>query len=171
MDFRALPERLAGVRAEIARRQADRGWSHPVTLVAVTKGFGLDAVTAALGAGVRDLGENRVQEALGKIDTPAGAQATWHMIGHLQRNKAKQIPGRFAAVHSIDSAPLAAELERRAGEANTTLRALGQENVAGGAQKSRCAPEEAPALAKGGATHPHPRLGGLMTGAPPTSHR
>lgn len=168
MDFRALPERLARVRAEIARRQADRGWTHPVTLVAVTKGFGLDAVEAALGAGLLELGENRIQEALSKIDTPTGARATWHLIGHLQRNKARHVPGRFALVHSIDSEPLAAELERRAAEANVTLRVLVQVNVAGEAQKSGCAPEGTQGLAKAVAAQPHLRLEGLMTVAPLT---
>src|SRR6266702_540620 len=72
MNFGALPERLAHVRAEIARRQAIAGRTHPVTNVAVMKGFGMDAVAAALDAGLTDLGENRVQEALDKIDTPAG---------------------------------------------------------------------------------------------------
>ncbi len=124
MDFRALPERLAHVRAEIARRQQAGGWTHPVTLVAVTKGFGLDAVEAALAAGLTELGENRVQEALEKIDTPAGARATWHLIGHLQRNKAKQVPGRFAHVHSVDSTVLALELEQRAAERGVTQRVL-----------------------------------------------
>src|SRR5437588_481316 len=85
MNFGALPERLAHVRAEIARRQAIAGRTHPVTIVAVTKGFGLDAVEAALGAGLADVGENRVQEALAKLDTPAGRRATWHLIGDLQR--------------------------------------------------------------------------------------
>src|SRR2546427_11089374 len=94
MNFGALSERLAHVRGEIARRQAAAGWTHPVTIVAVTKGFELDAVEAALAAGLTDLGENRVQEALAKIDTPAGGRATWHLIGHLQRNKAKHVPGR-----------------------------------------------------------------------------
>src|SRR5437879_1543452 len=89
MNFGALPERLAHVRTEIARRQAAAGRTHPVTIVAVTKGFGLDAVAAARAAGLTDLGENRVQEALEKIDAPAGRGATWHLIGHLQRNKAK----------------------------------------------------------------------------------
>ncbi|HUL04057.1 MAG TPA: YggS family pyridoxal phosphate-dependent enzyme [Gemmatimonadales bacterium] len=168
MDFRALPERLERVRAEIARRQADRGWTHPVTLVAVTKGFGLDAVEAALAAGLSDLGENRIQEALSKIDTPIGARATWHMIGHLQRNKAKHVPGRFALVHSIDSEPLAAELERRAGEANVTLRVLVQVNVAGEEQKSGVALQAARVLAKAVAAHPHLKLEGLMTVAPLT---
>jgi pyridoxal phosphate enzyme (YggS family) len=168
MDFGALPERLAHVRAEIARRQAAAGWSHPVTIVAVTKGFGLEAVDAALAAGVTDLGENRVQEALAKIDTPAGRRATWHLIGHLQRNKAKDVPGRFALVHSLDSAALAEELERRAATHGATVRALLQVNVAGETQKSGCAPAEAAALAKRVAGLPHLALEGLMTIAPLT---
>jgi pyridoxal phosphate enzyme (YggS family) len=168
MDFRALPERLAHVRTEIARRQQAGGWSHPVTLVAVTKGFGLDAVEAALAAGLTELGENRVQEALEKVDTPAGARATWHLIGHLQRNKAKHVPGRFALVHSVDSAGLATELERRVAERGGTQRVLVQVNVAGEAQKSGCAPGEAPALARAVAALAHVKLEGLMTVAPLT---
>jgi PLP dependent protein len=168
MDFRSLPERLAQVRAEIVRRQAAGGWTHPVTVVAVTKGFGLDAVAAALAAGLADLGENRVQEAIEKIDATTGRGAVWHMIGHLQRNKARQIPGRFALVHSVDSEPLAAELERRAAEQSVTVRVLIQVNVAAEAQKSGCAPAEAPALARAAAAHAHLKLEGLMTVAPLT---
>jgi len=115
MDFGALPERLAHVRAEIARRQAPAGRTDPVTIVAVTKGFGLEAVEAALAAGLADVGENRVQEALEKLDTPVGRQAKWHLVGHLQRNKAKHVAGRFALIHSVDSAELAEELDKRAG--------------------------------------------------------
>ena len=168
MDFRALPERLAHVRAEIVRRQAAGGWTHPVTLVAVTKGFGLDAVAAALAAGLTDLGENRVQEAIEKIDASPGRGAQWHMIGHLQRNKARHIPGRFVLVHSVDSEPLAAELERRAAEQDVALRVLLQVNVAGEAQKSGCDPAEAPGLARTVAGQPHLKLEGLMTVAPLT---
>ncbi len=168
MDFRALPERLAQVRAAVARHQAAGGWTHPVSLVAVTKGFGLDAVEAALAAGLTDLGENRVQEALEKIDTPAGARATWHMIGHLQRNKAKQVPGRFALVHSVDSAALATELARRAGDRGVKQRVLLQVNVAREPQKSGCSPDEAPALARAIAGLSSLALEGLMTVAPLT---
>jgi pyridoxal phosphate enzyme (YggS family) len=168
MDFPALPERLAQVRAEIARRQLAGGWTHPVTLVAVTKGFGLDAVAAALAAGLTDLGENRIQEAIGKIDAPAGRGAAWHMIGHLQRNKARSVPGRFALVHSVDSEALAAELERRAAEQSVTVRVLLQVNVAGETQKSGCKPAVAPALARAVSGHPHLALEGLMTVAPLT---
>ena len=166
MNFAALPERLAHVRAEIARRQAAGGWTHPVTIVAVTKGFGLDAVAAARAAGLTDLGENRVQEALQKIDTPAGRGATWHLIGHLQRNKAKHVPGRFALVHSLDSLALAAELDKRAAAQGVRVRALLQVNVAEEAQKAGCSPAEAPELAKQLAALPHLALEGLMTIAP-----
>ena len=166
MNFGALPERLAHVRAEIARRQAVAGRTHPVTIVAVTKGFGLDAVEAALAAGLTDLGENRVQEALEKLDTPAGRRATWHLIGHLQRNKAKLVAGRFALVHSVDSNALAEELDKRAGAQGARQRVLLQVNVAGEAQKSGCAPAEAPAVARRVAALPHLTLEGLMTIAP-----
>ena len=168
MTFAALPERLAHVRAEIARRQEAAGRTAPVTIVAVMKGFGLDAVEAALEAGLTDLGENRVQEALEKLDSAAGRRATWHLIGHLQRNKAKHVAGRFALVHSVDSVALADELDRRAagGGQGVKQRVLLQVNVAGEMQKSGCAPGEAQALARHAAGLPHLSLEGLMTIAP-----
>jgi hypothetical protein len=166
MNFASLPERLAHVRVEIARRQAVTGRGDPVTIVAVTKGFGPEAVAAAVAAGLVDLGENRVQEALAKLDTPAGRRATWHLIGHLQRNKAKQVPGRFALVHSLDSAALAEDLDRRAAAHAAPLAVLIQVNVAGEAQKSGCAPAEVAALARRVAALSHLTLGGLMTIAP-----
>lgn len=161
MSFEALPERLAQVRGEIARRAAQ-----PVTIVAVTKGFGVDAVLAAVAAGLLDVGENRVQEALEKqagLGTrDSGVGIRWHLIGHLQRNKAKLVPGRFEVVHSIDSLALATELDKRASD----LRVLLQVNVAGEEQKSGCALDEAPELARHIATLGQLRLEGLMTMAP-----
>ena len=168
MSFEGLAGRLAHVRAEIAQRQARGGWSHPVTIVAVTKGFGIDAVQAALDAGLADIGENRVQEALDKIASPVGPRATWHLIGHLQRNKAKLVPGRFAVVHSLDSAELAAELAKRAAAAGGKQRVLVQVNVAGEAQKSGCAPADVPALARRVSAESALALEGLMTLAPLT---
>ena len=168
MSFEGLAAHLAHVRAEIARYQARGGWSHPVTIVAVTKGFGVDAVQAALEAGLPDIGENRVQEALEKMATPVGPRATWHLIGHLQRNKAKLVPGRFALVHSLDSGELAAELAKRAAAAGVRQRVLLEVNVAGEAQKSGCAPAEAPALARHIAAEGALALEGLMTLAPLT---
>ena len=171
MNFGGLPERLARVRAEIARRQATAGRTEPVTIVAVTKGFGLDAVEAAFAAGLTDVGENRVQEALEKLDTPAGRRAAWHLVGHLQRNKAKYVAGRFALIHSLDSAELAEELDKRAAGHGAKQRVLLQVNVAGEAQKSGCAPADAPRLAHRIAAQPRLALEGLMTIAPFTDHQ
>ncbi len=170
MNFAGLPERLALVRAEIARRQAATGWTHPVTIVAVTKGFGPDAVTAARAAGLSDVGENRVQEALDKMAQVADPGVVWHLIGHLQRNKAKSVTARFALVHSIDSLELAEELARRttAHAAGTRQRVLVQVNVAGEVQKSGCALDAAPALVRGVAALEGLALEGLMTMAPLT---
>jgi hypothetical protein len=168
MSFADLPARLAHVRAEIARWQAAGGWTHPVTIVAVTKGLGGDALAAALDAGLTDIGENRVQEGLAKMDSPLASRVTWHLIGHLQRNKAKLVPGRFAVVHSLDSLELARELDRRAAAGGHVVRVLVQVNVAGEAQKSGCAPAEAPALARAAVTLGALRLEGLMTMAPLT---
>jgi len=163
MSFAALPERLAQVRAEIARRQSAGGWTHPVTIVAVTKGFGPDAVTAALGAGLADIGENRVQEALDKMDRVTAPGVRWHLIGHLQRNKARAVAGRFDLIHALDSIELARELERRC---TTVQRVLLQVNVARESQKSGCTPEEAPDLARQIAALANLQLNGLMTMAP-----
>jgi len=164
MGFEALPERLAQVRAVLAQRAAQ-----PVTIVAVTKGFGTDAVRAALAAGIADIGENRVQEAVQKQDE-LGAGGTglgirWHLIGHLQRNKARLVVGRFDIVHSLDALELATELNRRL---QAPLRVLLQVNVAGESQKSGCAPDETPALARQVAAMEHLQLEGLMTMAPLT---
>jgi hypothetical protein len=170
MEFGDLPARLAGIREEITRRQAASGWTHPVTLVAVTKGFGPDAVRAALAAGLDDVGENRVQEALAKMDAvhAAGLRPRWHLIGHLQRNKAKAVPGRFALVHSVDTEDLARELDRRAAAAGERVRVLLQVNLAAEAQKSGCAPQDAPVLAAAVAGCEALALEGLMTMAPLT---
>src|SRR3989454_1700630 len=109
MSFEALAERLDQVRATIAKLTP-----HPVTIVAVTKGFDTDAVRAALDAGLPDVGEKRVQEALQKQDELRDLTgARWHLLGHLQCNKARAIVGRFELVHSLDSLELAAELHRR----------------------------------------------------------
>src|SRR5919112_5496962 len=116
MEFPGLPARLAVVRETVAQRQAASGWSHPVRIVAVTKTHGPDAVRAAVAAGLTDIGENRVQEAMEKQHALADVRADWHLIGTLQRNKARHAVGRFALIHSVDRLDLAAELDRRAPE-------------------------------------------------------
>ena len=168
MSFPDLASRLAAVRAEIARRRAAGGWSHDVTIVAVTKGFGIDAVRAAHAAGLADVGENRVQEALGKMAEWPDAPVAWHLVGHLQRNKAKLVAGRFTLVHSLDSAELAEELARRTASQGIRQRVLLQVNVAGEEQKSGCAPADAPGFARRIATLEPLVFDGLMTLAPLT---
>jgi pyridoxal phosphate enzyme (YggS family) len=135
-----------------------------VTIVAVTKGFGVDAIRAATAAGLADIGENRVQEALDKQEQLRAERGIrWHLIGHLQRNKAKFVPGRFELVHSLDSLALAQELSRRA---TSSVRVLLQVNIAGEEQKSGCPPEDARPLARQIAALANLRLEGLMTLAP-----
>lgn len=105
MPFPGLAERVADARARIRAAVARGGHGQDVTIVAVTKTHGPDAVRAAYETGLRDVGENKVQEALrkmGEVDVPV----RWHLIGHLQRNKVKSLE-RFALLHSLDSARLA----------------------------------------------------------------
>jgi pyridoxal phosphate enzyme (YggS family) len=113
MHFPGLPARLAAVRDAVARHQEVGGWSHGVRIVAVTKTHGPEAVRAALAAGIREVGENRVQEALQKQEALLDVSVGWHLVGTLQRNKAKHAAGRFVLIHSVDRADLAAEIDRR----------------------------------------------------------
>jgi pyridoxal phosphate enzyme (YggS family) len=168
MSFEALPGNLARVREEIAQVQAREGVSGEVTLVAVTKGHGAAAARAAAGAGLADLGENRIREALGKLDELTELRVRWHLIGHLQTNKAKFVPGRFAMVHSVDSVRVADALARSMERHDPAARldVLLQVNVAGEEQKSGCPPEETAGLIQHVAGLPALELRGLMTMAP-----
>jgi pyridoxal phosphate enzyme (YggS family) len=127
-------ERLARVSARIAAagRNPDE-----VAIVAVTKGFGVEACREAMAAGMRLLGENRVQEALPKMEAVTGAQ--WHLIGHLQTNKVKQAVGRFALIQSVDSVHLAEAIARH----DPKQAVLVEVNIAREPQKSGVAPEQA----------------------------
>lgn len=129
MRFSDLPERLREVRDRIDAAVQRGGRGQPVTVVAVTKTHGPEAVDAALQAGLRDVGENRVQEALKKMDAVRGA-VRWHLIGHLQRNKAKYA-SRFDLVHSIDSSRLADAVNEVGCQANRPIDVLVQVNVVG----------------------------------------
>jgi len=127
-------ERLARISALIAasgRNPAE------VAIVAVTKGFGVEACREALAAGLRMLGENRVQEALHKMD--ALPRASWHLIGHLQTNKVKQAAGRFALIQTVDSARLAEAIARHA----PAQAVLVEVNIAREPQRSGVSPENA----------------------------
>lgn len=134
MPFQDLAERLAVVRARIDSAVARGGFGQRVTLVAVTKGHRVEAVRAAWEAGVSDIGENRVQEALVKMDE-VDVPVRWHLIGHLQRNKAKHV-GRFRMLHSLDSPRLADAVGEVAERLGRRLEVLVQVNVSGEATKS-----------------------------------
>jgi len=132
-------ERLARVSARIAAtgRNPDE-----VAIVAVTKGFGVEVCREALACGLHVLGENRVQEALPKMDAIQGAH--WHLIGHLQTNKVQQAAGRFALIQTVDSARLAEAIARHApGQA-----VLMEVNIAREPQKSGVLPDQALELIK-----------------------
>jgi pyridoxal phosphate enzyme (YggS family) len=145
MDFPALPGNLARVRDTVARHQSVGGWSHPVRIVAVTKTHGPPAVRAAVDAGLTDVGENRVQEALEKQAAVPDLAVSWHLIGTLQRNKARHAAGRFTLIHSLDRADLAAELDRRVGPGRQQA-VLVQVNCSDEAQKGGVEPDGLPAL-------------------------
>lgn len=161
MAFGGLEQRLARVREVIAEAQRAAGLSHPVRIVAVTKSHGVDAVAAALRAGLRDVGENRVQEALEKqTSSPDGID--WHLIGTLQRNKARHAAGRFVLIHSVDRADLAAELARRV-PAGVQQPVLVQVNCSSEPQKGGVEPEGLGALLESIAGLPGLDVRGLMT--------
>jgi pyridoxal phosphate enzyme (YggS family) len=139
----AIRARLAAVRERIARAAA-RSQRDPATvrLIAVSKTFDADAVRAAADAGQVDFGENKVQEALQKMDRCAGLPIRWHLVGHLQGNKAKKAGTRFDVVHSIDGADLVLKLDDAARLAGRSLELLVQVDLAGEATKHGAREEE-----------------------------
>ncbi len=169
MGFPTLATNLERVRDEIATVQAREGLDGEVRIVAVTKGHPASAVQAALAARLSDVGENRIQEALGKQEKLCGLPVDWHLIGHVQRNKAKFVPGRFAVVHSVDSGRLAESLQRAVERSNAGCGAqdiLVQVNVAGEQQKNGCRPDDLGDIVQRITELPLLHLRGLMTMAP-----
>lgn len=145
MPYPGLAERVAEVRARIAEHQARSEWTHPVTIVAVTKTHPPEAVRAAVAVGLTAVGENRVQEAIAKQEQLADVEVDWHLIGSLQRNKAKHAVGRFALIHSVDSVGLAEDLARRASPGSRQL-ILVQVNCSDESQKGGVLPAELPVV-------------------------
>lgn len=160
----SIRERLAEVRARIARA-AGRARRDPasVRLVAVSKTFPADAVREAAEAGQLDFGENKVQEGLSKIDALADLPLRWHLIGHLQSNKAKKAAARFAAIQSVDSAELLRKIDEAARTAGRTVDVLVQVDLAGEATKFGAREEELAAIFEAGKTALHAPITGLMT--------
>lgn len=157
-------DRVAEVRQRIDEARAKSVDAQDVTLVAVTKTHGPEAVVAAFNAGVADVGENKVQEAETKMDL-VSVPVRWHLIGHLQRNKAKSAV-RFDLVHSVDSDRLASAVNDAAKAINRVQDVLVQVNVSGEGSKSGIGVGDVAAFA--GLLHQcsHLRVTGVMTMAP-----
>jgi PLP dependent protein len=162
-----LAENIAQVRARIAQAAERVGRDQAeIILVAVSKTQSVELVEMAYNLGVSDFGENRVQEGLAKIVHFPYEGACWHLIGHLQSNKAAKVVGPFACVHSVDTLHLAQTLNRHAQAQGRRVPILLQVNIAGEASKEGMSPEEAPQLARQIAVLPALEIEGLMTIAP-----
>jgi pyridoxal phosphate enzyme (YggS family) len=165
-----LRDSLPRVEERIEQARARAGRRNEVRIVAVTKGHPLAAVRAAVAGGLRDCGENRVAELDEKVGELGRAAATWHLIGHLQRNKVRKAVPLFDVIHSIDSLRLARELSAEAERTDVVVNGLVQVNASGEEAKSGIdvSSEVGPGLE---ALHaicelPGLRITGVMTMAP-----
>jgi PLP dependent protein len=161
----ALNERLENVRQRIttaARRSGRR--PEEIVLVAVSKTHPVEVIRAAIGTGVTDLGENRVQEAESKIGEVGRGAARWHLIGHLQSNKARRAVQLFDVIHSLDSVALARRLESACEEEQRQeLPVLVQVDLGHEATKSGATEQELAAIVEAVQQSRHLKLTGLMT--------
>ena len=161
-----LTENLNRVRNRI-RAACERCGRDPreIKLVAVSKTVSPEIAAQAVSAGVTDIGENRAQDIAAKF-AAIGDKVTWHFIGHLQRNKVKQIIGFVDLIHSLDSPALAEEINRRAAENNKIQKCLLEVNISGEASKYGLRPDEVFAFIKQVAVFDNLKIDGLMTIAP-----
>ena len=186
MPFSGLPERVAEIREKIAAAARRGGHGQSARIVAVTKTHGPEAVIEAVACGLRDVGENKVQEALGKQEALAGRAAVtggmqavgqapvWHLIGHLQTNKVKFLD-RFSLFHAVDSSRLADAIVAQGRKQGRVFDVLLEVNVSGEASKGGFAPADvrreadrllAAMTAGGGEAAGGIRVVGAMTMAP-----
>ena len=163
--LQTLSERFADVRKRIETAAKSRDHlPEDITLVAISKTHPTETVRAAIATGITDLGENRVQEAEGKILKLGRQAARWHLVGHLQTNKARRAVTLFDCIHSLDSPSLAQRLDRLCEEEGTKeLPVLIQINFAGEETKTGIDPRELPQLLETAAACERLRLIGLMT--------
>jgi len=165
MDLSYIARNLDDARSRIQRatRGASRHADDEVRLLAVSKTFGLDHVRAAAAAGQADFGENRVQEALQKIDGSADLDIRWHLIGTLQSNKVRKAVPRFSAIHSVDSLRLLDAIDAAATDAGTTPELLVQVDLGGELTKHGAPQDEAMDIVRAAARCRSARCVGLMT--------
>ena len=163
-----IEENLRTVLRSIEESRAKRKIAdpkEPVRLVAVTKNNGVDEMREALDGGVTDIGENRIQEAREKFET-LERDATWHLIGHLQKNKAKYAVKLFDLIHSVDTLELACALDKEAQKIDKVQKILVQVNLAKEASKSGVYEEDLQPLLEAVDELSHLQLAGLMCIAP-----
>src|ERR1044071_1813578 len=162
-----IRDRLAQVREQIALAAERAGRrSEEIILIAVSKTFDSSTVQRAVDAGALDLGENRVQEAASKVETVKGERLRWHLIGHLQSNKARLAVRAFDVIHTIDSRELAERLDRLAGEEGRRLTVLAQVDLAREPTKTGADETELAAIVETLDAARHLDFKGLMTMPP-----
>jgi pyridoxal phosphate enzyme (YggS family) len=160
----SIADRLTEVRGRIARAARSAGRDPAsVTLVAVSKTFPITAVRDAVAAGQRDFGENRVQEALQKIAAAPDLAIRWHLLGHLQTNKARKAAPAFAMIQSVDSVDLLQKLDAAAAETGHTPDLLIQVDLAGETTKFGISPANVPRVFDAATACRAARVVGLMT--------
>ena len=160
----AIAHNLAEVRSRIADAATSVGRDpSSVRLVAVSKTFPINAIREAFAAGQRDFGENKVQEGLQKSSTSADLSIRWHLLGHLQTNKARKAVSAFAMIQGVDSLELLQKLDRAAEESGRKPELLIQVDLAGEATKYGARPDEVPRLFEAAGACRAARVVGLMT--------
>lgn len=162
-NVRVVYERLRRAAVAVGRREDS------IQLVAATKSVSLEAIREGLAAGLNVLGENRLQEALPKIEALRGESVRWHFIGRLQRRKARSVVGIFDLIHSVDSLELAQEIDRRAKEASRQQPVLFEVNIGDEPTKAGFRPDELISLLPELSRLSYMVVKGLMTIPPPTS--
>ena len=162
-----IARNLEHVRARMAEAAARSGRdAGAAALVAVTKTVGPEEIRVLYALGQADIGENRAQAAVGKMEELADLPLRWHMIGHLQRNKVKTVLPRFVMIHSVDSLRLVREIGRQAERLGQVAQVLLEVNVSGEGAKFGLRPEEVSGLLEQIRDYPFVSVQGLMTMAP-----
>lgn len=159
-NLRTVEEKITQACARCGRRREE------VTLIAVSKTKPVEMIREAMASGIVTFGENKVQELVEKQEVLTEEPLNWHMIGHLQRNKVRQLVGRVARIHSVDSLRLAAQIEKDFSGKGETADILVEVNMAKEDTKFGVMPEETENLIREIAKFPHIRVRGLMTIAP-----
>ena len=165
-----IAQRVESVLSAI-RSAAEKAGRRPdsIRLVAATKTVTADRIREGIGAGLSILGENRVQEAIPKVEALAQAPVRWHFIGHLQRRKVRSVVGMFELIHSVDSLELAQEIDRRAGEASRPQAILLEVNIGGETTKGGFHQDGFVQLVSTMAALSNIQIKGLMAIPPPTA--